>query len=352
VYPALSIRQNLADRFEGTLWVGGEGGMEAALVSRQGIPFRAIPAAGLHGVGLSKLPGNVVKLVRGFFASARILREFKPDVLLFTGGYVAVPMALAGRKVPTLLYVPDIEPGKALQLLARFADIITLTTADSKKFFSAGKKLAVTGYPTRGDLKKLDKNTARSQMGLSGSLPVLLIVGGSKGARLVNQAVTRQLPELLTKMQVIHITGELDWPEIEKGASALPVDLGKNYHAFPYLHEEMAAAFSCADIVLSRAGASTLGELPFYGLPAILVPYPFAWRYQKVNADYLADKGAAVVVENSDLDEKLLPTLASILGEKGRLQSMSAAMASLAQPDAAKKIASLVWELAERTDRS
>lgn len=351
MYPALSIRQNLVDRFEDTLWVGGEGGMEAALVSRQGIPFRAIPAAGLHGVGLSKLPGNMMKLARGFFASARILREFKPDVLLFTGGFVAVPMALAGRKVPTLLYVPDIEPGKALQMLAKFADVIALTTPDSKKYFSSARKMVVTGYPTRGDLKKLDKNTARKQMGLTGSLPVLLIVGGSKGARLVNQAVTRQLPDLLAKLQIIHITGELDWPEIEKVAASLPSDLGKRYHAFPYLHEEMAAAFSSADIVLSRAGASTLGELPFYGLPAILVPYPFAWRYQKVNADYLADKGAAIVVENSALDEKLMPTLTSILGEKGRLQSMSAAMTSLAQPDAANKIASLVWELAERTDR-
>jgi UDP-N-acetylglucosamine:LPS N-acetylglucosamine transferase len=104
--------------------------------------------------------------------------------------------------------------------------------------------------------------------------------------------------------------------------------------------------------VLSRAGASTLGELPFYGLPAVLVPYPFAWRYQKVNADYLADKGAAVVVENAALEERLLPTLSSILDDKARLQSMQKAMASLAQPVAAKKIASLVVELAERTGRS
>lgn len=331
--------------------MGGEGGMEAALVIRQGIPFRAIPAAGLHGVGLSKLPGNVIKLIRGVFASARILREFKPDVLLFTGGYVAVPMAFAGRKIPTLLYVPDIEPGKALQMLARFADTIALTTPDSLGFFSSAKKLVVTGYPIRSGLKKLDKKAAQKQMGVSSDLPVLLIVGGSKGARLVNQSVTRRLPELLAKMQVIHLTGELDWPEIEKVAASLPAALGKRYHAYPYLHEEMAAAFSCADIVLSRAGASTLGELPFYGLPAVLVPYPFAWRYQKVNADYLAGKGAAVVIENSSLDELLLPTLTSILDEKNRLQSMQKAMASLAQPDAAKKIASLVWELAERTDR-
>jgi len=107
-------------------------------------------------------------------------------------------------------------------------------------------------------------------------------------------------------------------------------------------------AFSSADVVLSRAGASTLGELPFFGLPAILVPYPFAWRYQKVNADYLADKGAAIVVENDVLSERLLPTLRSLFAEPEKLQKMSSAMASLAQPDAAARIADLVIEMGSR----
>jgi UDP-N-acetylglucosamine--N-acetylmuramyl-(pentapeptide) pyrophosphoryl-undecaprenol N-acetylglucosamine transferase len=351
VYPALSIYQATANRFEDVLWVGGEGGMEADLVARQGIPFRAIPAAGVHGVGLRTLPGNIAKLLRGISASERILKEFKPDVLLFTGGYVAVPMAFAGRRIPTLLYVPDIEPGLALKSLAKFADVIALTAGNSKPFFSASRKLVVTGYPVRSDLMRLEKKAALKHFDLSTDLPVLLIVGGSKGARLVNQAVTRRLPELLQKMQVIHLSGELDWAEIETNAKSLPADLQKRYRPFPYLHEEMAAAFSGADVVLSRAGASTLGELPFYGLPAILVPYPFAWRYQKVNADYLVKKGAAVLIENSLLDEQLMPTLSSILDDKTHLDSMKQAMISLAQPGAARNIADLVLKLAERTEK-
>lgn len=352
MYPALSIYQALADRIEDVLWVGGEGGMEANLVARQSIPFRAIPAAGVHGVGLRSLPGNLAKLIRGVSASSRILKDFQPDVLLFTGGYVAVPMAFAGRRVPTLLYVPDIEPGLALKSLAAFADTIALTAENSKTFFPASRNLTVTGYPVRSDLKKLEKKAALKQFGLSADLPVLLIVGGSKGARLVNQSITRHLPELLQKMQVIHLTGELDWSEIENNAKTLPVDLQKRYRPFPYLHEEMAAAFSAADVVVSRAGASTLGELPFYGLPAILVPYPFAWRYQKVNADYLVEKGAAVMVENSALDNQLMPTISAILENKPHLAAMKAAMSSLAHPDAAAQIASLVLQLAERTKRS
>jgi len=352
VYPALSIYQALADRLEDVLWVGGEGGMEANLVARQSIPFRAIPAAGVHGVGLRNLPGNVAKLIRGVSTSSRILKEFQPDVLLFTGGYVAVPMAFAGRRVPTLLYVPDIEPGLALKSLAAFADTIALTTENSKTFFPTSRKLAVTGYPIRSDLKKLEKKAALKQFGLDPKLPILLIVGGSKGARLINQAITHHLTELLQKMQVIHLTGELDWSEIENNSKTIPADLRKRYRPFPYLHEEMAVAFSAADVVVSRAGASTLGELPFYGLPAILVPYPFAWRYQKVNANYLVEKGAAVMIENSALDEQLMPTLSAILENEHHMAAMKAAMSSLAHPDAAAQIALLVLQLAERTKRS
>lgn len=322
--------------------------METDLVSRQNIPFRAIPAAGVHGVGLRTLLGNLIKLAQGIFASNQIIREFHPDVLLFTGGYVAVPMAFAGWRVPSMLYVPDIEPGLALKALSRFADTIALTAEGSCQYFSQEKHLEVTGYPTRESLKKLDRETARKQLGLSNDLPVLLIVGGSKGARLINQVITALLSELLQVTQVIHLTGELDWPEIEKQKARIPVDLASRYHPFPYLHEEMAAAFSSADIVLSRAGASTLGELPFYGLPAILVPYPFSWSYQKVNADYLANKGAAVVVENASLQEQFLPVLKDLIEKKDHYQSMQKAMAALARPDAAQKIANLVLELGSR----
>ncbi|MDO9301528.1 MAG: UDP-N-acetylglucosamine--N-acetylmuramyl-(pentapeptide) pyrophosphoryl-undecaprenol N-acetylglucosamine transferase, partial [Anaerolineales bacterium] len=130
-----------------TLWVGGEGGMEEELVNRAGISYRSIPAAGVHGVGLHALPGNIAKLTRGVLASRRILREFKPDVLFFTGGFVAAPMALAGSNIPTVLYVPDIEPGLALKFLSRFADVVTVTASDSKKYFSRPQRLILSGYP-------------------------------------------------------------------------------------------------------------------------------------------------------------------------------------------------------------
>ena len=152
VYPALAVHSALTSQHRNveTLWVGSEGGMEANLVTRAGIPYRAIPAAGVHGVDMSALPGNIWQLSRGLWASRRILRGFRPDVLFFTGGYVAVPMALAGWRTPTLLYIPDIEPGLALKTLARFADRITVTAQDTQNYFI--KNVIVTGYPLRPDL--------------------------------------------------------------------------------------------------------------------------------------------------------------------------------------------------------
>jgi len=329
------------------LWVGGEGGMEARLVERVNVPFKAIPAAGVHGVGLRQLPGNLARLGRGIFAARRILREFRPDVLFFTGGYVAIPMALAGMRVPTVLYVPDIEPGLALRSLAHFADRIAVTAEESFRYYRRRSRLALTGYPVRPGLSTWPRKKARAALNLTSGKPVLLVFGGSKGARSLNNAVLAHLPALLDTVEIIHVTGELDWPVVEEKIKSLSSAQSANYHAYPYLHEEMGAALAAADLALSRAGASALGEYPLVGLPAILVPYPYAWRYQKVNADYLAGRGAAVLIEDAQLTEKLLPTVKNLLADPARLDSMRAAMRFLSRPDAASGIGRLLLELAD-----
>ena len=331
------------------LWVGSKGGMEMDLVRRAGIPFDAIPAAGLHGVGWKSLPGNLAQLVGGYRKARKILREYRPEVLFFTGGYVAVPMALAGRKTPSVLYVPDIEPGLALKTLARFSHCIALTAEESRVYFPRQAKTVVTGYPTRQDLRSWNKQAALEKLDLSPDVPTLLVFGGSKGARSINRAVLAVLPELLIQMQVVHITGHLDWPEAEIArntiAQGTKAHLLQHYRAFPYLHEEMGAALSAADIVLSRAGASSLGEFPLLGLPAILVPYPYAWRYQQVNAQFLAKHGAALIVSDADLPNQLLEVVCNLMRDSDRREKMSRAMSSLARPEAAKSIGQLLQKL-------
>ncbi len=347
VYPALAVHDALKSihPLAEILWVGGEGGMEARLVERAGIPFKAIPAAGVHGVGIKRLPGNLSAILRGIRASESILSEYKPDVLFFTGGYVAVPMALAGLGIPSLLFVPDVEPGLALKTLSHFAKRITVSTDESRQFFPKKADVHVTGYPVRPELAHWRKSLGRQRLGIAGEKIVLLVVGGSKGARSINLAVLAHLETLLEQVEIIHLTGELDWPTVEAAREKLPAEKARHYHAYPYLHDDMGAALSAADLAVSRAGASVLGEFPLFGLPVILVPYPHAWRYQKVNAEMLTRQGGALMIEDAKLKSGLSLTVEKLLETPEKLDAMRAAMTSLRAPEAATNIARHLVEL-------
>jgi UDP-N-acetylglucosamine--N-acetylmuramyl-(pentapeptide) pyrophosphoryl-undecaprenol N-acetylglucosamine transferase len=161
----------------------------------------------------------------------------------------------------------------------------------------------------------------------------------------------RILPRLLDSFQIIHLSGRLDWPEVEANAHNLADEQRAYYRPYPFLHERMGAAFRAADVVVARAGASMLGECPAFGLPAILVPYPYAWRYQKVNADYLAARGAAITLVDERLDEELLPILTDLLGDDERLARMSAAARDLNVSDAEDRLAQVIHDLAQRGTR-
>ncbi len=348
MYPALAVLQALGNEVDQVMWVGSQGGIEADLVKRSNVPFTAIPAAGVHGVGVRQLPVNLWKLGQGVLASRRILGHFQPDVVFFTGGYVAIPMAVAARDIPTLLYVPDIEPGWALKTLGRFADRVAVTSDETFRFYPSGTPMTVTGYPTRSGLADWHPAKARKTLGLDNDRPVLLVVGGSTGTRSITQAVIAILPDLLKDIQIVHISGKRDWDEVQAAAANLPANLAGHYHIYEYLHE-IGAALAAADLAISRAGGSTLGEYPLFGLPAILVPYPYAWRYQKVNADHLSSHGAALVLEDGNLKELLLPAIRGLIGSTVRLETMRTAMRSLATPQASKLLAGLVKDLGSRT---
>ncbi len=354
VYPALAVAKELSgvghasltrDQF---LWIGGRGGLEADWVARAGLPFSAIHGAGLHGVGW-RLPINAWRVVRGFFEALGLVRRFEPDVVFVTGGFVTGPVALAAwlQRVPILIYVPDLEPGLALQLIGRMARVIALTADDSRRYFaSQARKVVVTGYPTRPELRTATREQAIERFDLDATRRAVLVTGGSRGARSLNRAVFAALPDWLKDFDVIHLSGQLDWAEAVAARDALPAGLRSHYHAFPYLHE-MGLALAAAHLAVSRAGASALGEYPLFGLPAVLVPYPYAWRYQIVNADYLISRGAALCVKDEDLPQQLAPTVCALLSDTERLERMRRAARAAATPDAARRIAVTLVSLAE-----
>ncbi len=308
-----------------------------------------MPAGGVHGLAPWRAARNLIKLVQGWRAAYRLGRRERPAALFATGGYASVPVALAActLRVPILVYLPDVEPGLAVRLIARLATRVAVTVEDSRAYFPA-RKVVVTGYPVRAGLGGLDRAEARAVLRLALDEPVLLVLGGSRGARSINQALSGVLEQMLELVQVVHVSGELDWPWVAERRETLLAGLKARYHAFPYLHEEIGPALAAADLVVCRAGASTLGELPFFGLPAVLVPYPHAWRYQRVNAEWLAGRGAAIVLEDGRLAEELLLAVRRLLSDRAVLEKMTERMQTLARSDAAARLANDLLVLARQ----
>ncbi|MBK7199909.1 MAG: glycosyltransferase [Anaerolineae bacterium] len=258
------------------LYVGSEDGVERDLAMRAGLSYRAIATGQLRGRAPWTAAANLLRMAHGARQSAALLREFQPQVCFVTGGYVCTPVAWAAKRmgVPVLIYLPDLTPGLAIRALSLLAARVAVSFPEVAPWFPG--KAVVTGYPLRPELHAAaaDRPGARAHFNLAPDLPVLLVFGGSRGARSINQALLAALPALVGQMQVVHISGTLDWPQVEAQAAALPESVRAHYHGFAYLHDDMALALAAADLVVARAGASTLGEFPLLGLPAILAPLP------------------------------------------------------------------------------
>lgn len=349
--------------------------MEEALVERAGIPFRGIDTGQLHGINPVAAVRNLGKMLRGLRQSQAIVREFKPDVCLVTGGYVCAPVVAACRmrRVPVMIYLPDMTPGWAIRALSRLAQRVAVTFEDVASYFGGiypqGKAI-VTGYPVRPELVEAAKDRAASRQKLAtlidrpplngeDELPLLLVFGGSQGARSINQAIWAALPDLLPHAHVLHVVGMRDWPlakehmQTLRSTGVLTGGTARRYHPVDYLHDGMPLALAAADLVVSRAGASTLGEFPVAGLPAILVPYPYKGVIaQDRNAEQLRKHEAAVVLEDAALVEDLARVILELLAQTERRAQMAEHAAALAQPQAAKRIAAELRALAGNIGRT
>jgi len=324
--------------------------VEEGIISREGLPFKAIPAGGLRGLAPWTTVANLAKLTVGFAQSLRLVRRFQPDAVLVTGGYVCVPVALAAKLlgVPVLIFLPDLEPGLAVRALSHLATRVVVSFPDAAKHF-AEDKVVVAGYPVRAEFFAVNRAEARRSFGLDEDVKTITVFGGSRGAHSINLALSQCLEHLLEVCQVIHICGHLDAGWVMERRAQLPKRLRSRYRAYSYLHEEMPKALAAADLAVARAGAATLGEFPALGLPSILVPYPYAGRHQELNADYLVSRGAAVKIADAELEEKLLPTILELLDDEKALAEMGDRARALARPDAALRIAQELRRMARQS---
>ena len=282
-------------------------------------------------------------------AAAILLRE-RPDAIFTTGGYVSVPTLLAAAplRIPVVLWDGNVVPGRSVRLTARLADVLAVSfEATCGALAGAGRPCYVTGTPIR-DLRDVDREAARAQLGIPPGARLLLVFGGSQAVRRFNTAVTAALPRLVERVYVVHVAGESGYAAALAAREGLPEEQRSRYRPYPFLRDEMVPALAAADLVVGRAGSSTLAEVTALGLPMVVVPYPHAAGHQRANAEVLAAAGAARLVEDEAFDPDALVEAATILDDPEAHVRMAAAARELGRPGAADAVADLVRAVALR----
>lgn len=338
VIPALAIARELKEAHGSEiLFVGTSRGIETRLVPAAGFKLELVEVGALKGVGLVTRLGTLIGLPRAVVRCSRMLRGFQADVVIGVGGYASGPAMLAAvlGHIPTLAFESNVVPGFANRIIASYVTAAAVHFEETARYF---RNAVVTGVPVRKEFFHLPQRPA-------GLPPTLLVFGGSQGASALNRAVTASLAPLraaIPGLRIIHQTGPRDLDQVQAAYREAGVDA--QVSAFI---DQMPEAFAAADLLLCRAGASTVAEVTAAGKPAIFVPFPRAADdHQLRNAEALAKAGAGVLIHEADLSpESLVVAAASLLKDPARLQSMSAAAQTLAHPDAAQRIAKMAVEI-------
>lgn len=349
LFPSVAVAQRLVeDLGADVLFIGAAGRLDGRILSEQGMAFELIPARPFpYGVSL-KAVRAVWALYRSMHRCRRILRDFRPDVVFGSGGYVSVAGVIAASQlgIPSVCHVSDAHPDRANRLLAHRATRITTHFEIAAASFPP-EKTTVVGQPVRKAFTNITREDARSALGIPGDAFVLLVSGGSQGARTLNYATAGALGNILEDpgTHVVHFTGALDRDEVQ--ARTAGVVGRERYHSQEFC-ETPWVPIAAADVCLTRGGASSLAEVSLLGVPMIIVPYPYAAAHQKLNAAPFEEAGAALVIDNADLTaDRLALEVERLRSAPETLRAMSAAARSLSRPDAADKIAAIIVELAE-----
>ncbi len=349
LFPALAIADEIRSRYPDAAitFIGTKTKIEARVVPRRGYSFEAIWISGIRrSLSISNLLFPV-KLVVALMQALLIMKRLKPEVVVGTGGYVCGPPLYVATwlGIPTLIQEQNSYPGATTRALAGKVDEVHISFEASRKWLKGGN-VKLSGNPTGRLLGTVDRNMGISFFSLDEKRPVLLVFGGSLGAASINTALENALPEIVRRgIQVIWQTGTSDYERLEMRVSGKS-EVEKSVRITKFI-DTMEHAYAAANLAVCRAGASTLAELAVCGVPAVLVPYPHAAAdHQTVNARTLVEQGAAVMIPDRDIRDRLLPVVSGLLENKEELASMSMRARSLAKPDAASTLADAVVRIA------
>lgn len=355
IIPILAVIRRLNDREPENLellYIGSGEGVEQTIVENHEIPYTSVMSGKIRRYfSLKTIVDLGIKLPLGVLQALWKVWRFMPDAVISKGGYGAIPVVIAAwlYRIPIIVHESDIIPGIANKWSARFARIIALSfEGAAEKFKNTKASILVTGNPIREEMLQGTLEEAQAFFGMQDSAPTLLVVGGSQGAQRLNTAIINMLPTLTKTMHVIHVAGENNIAEakeqVELMGSAI---VAGRYHLYDFLNAEMNLAYSAANIILTRAGAGTLNEIASRGIPSIIVPLDnSASDHQRANAYYYAERGAAVVVEENNLQENIIvEQIQTILGDTEKYRAMSESALALAEPHAADHLAEIAIRL-------
>jgi UDP-N-acetylglucosamine--N-acetylmuramyl-(pentapeptide) pyrophosphoryl-undecaprenol N-acetylglucosamine transferase len=342
LYPGIAIAHELKRKVAGAdvLFVGHGRGLASDILSREGFAFEEIKMAGIKGQSIGGSLVAMLRLLPALWQSGRIISRFSPHAVLGVGGYSAGPVVLSAALMKKACYIQEqnVYPGLTNRALADWVRKIFTSYKASAEFFPADKVL-FTGNPVRREVIRLpDKMTALQNLGLKVDRFTVLVFGGSQGAHRINGGMIEALPYLLPQregLQVVHQTGERDYAEVK----AAYEQRGIGAHVSPFIYD-MPEAYAAADMLICRAGATTLAEITTAGKPALLIPYPYAANdHQRKNAEVLAEAGAARVMNDREVSgEGLGRVILELMADRERLEQMAKKAKELGRPDAARRI--------------
>jgi len=350
IYPALAVARSLHEQSADAefRWLGGRRGLEAKLVPAAGYRLDRLWLRSLRTVELSvHTLLDPLRLAASQPQAMAILARWRPKVIFTTGGYLAIPVlaAAAALRIPSVLWEGNLIAGRSVRATASLASAIALSFEETAT--SLPGRTLVTGTPIRS-FAGLEKRAAKAALGLPADMPTLLVFGGSQAVRRLNDAVSEALPQLIESVSLVHVAGNGGYAPALAQQSALPAERRRRYRPFRYLGDEMSQALVAADMLVGRAGSSTLAEAAALGLPMVVVPYPHAGAHQQRNAERLAEAGAARVVADRDFDAQSLLDAAALVADASRLEAMRGAARGFGRPGAADAVAEIVLALAER----